>query len=146
MDVKLTEKLVKASMAIRLIVLFFEGSLVELSQAEGANEVFRVEFPEHGCDAAARDGFVASGAERSPLAVIVGFAIWLPFMLEERAPVERLPAFLEKNEFAFNSLNIYFMTYDKRSDLMGSVKSEPLFDELMREAYRVKANHNDSCG
>jgi hypothetical protein len=50
-------------MTIRLLALLLERSLVQLLEAEGANEVLRVELSEHGRDATARDGFVASGAQ-----------------------------------------------------------------------------------
>lgn len=82
-------------MAVRFIVLLFEGALVELPEAESAYEVLRVELPEHGGDAAARDWFVAAGAEGAPLAVVVRLAVRLPFVLEEGTPVERLAAFLK---------------------------------------------------
>lgn len=70
-------------MTIRLVILLFKSALIELSKAEGAHEVFRVELPEHGRDAAAGDGLVAAGAEGPALAVVVGLAVRLPFVLEE---------------------------------------------------------------
>lgn len=50
-------------MAVRFVVLFFEGSLVELLEAEGADEVLGVELAEHGRDAAPGDGLMAAGAQ-----------------------------------------------------------------------------------
>lgn len=70
-------------MTIRLIVLLFKGSLIELSKAKGAYEMFRMELAEHGCDTAAGDGLVAPRAEGAPLAVVVSLAVWLAFVLEE---------------------------------------------------------------
>lgn len=58
----LPEQLVKARVAVRLVVLFFESAFVELSKAKRADEVLRVEFPEHRRDASARDRFVAARA------------------------------------------------------------------------------------
>lgn len=80
---RLPEELIEAVMAVRLIVLLLEGALVELPEAEGADEVLRVELAEHGGDAAAGDGLVAARAEGAALAVVVGLAVWLPFVLEE---------------------------------------------------------------
>lgn len=50
-------------MTVRLVVLLLEGALVQLSQAEGADEVLRVVLAEHGRDAAPRDRLVAPGAQ-----------------------------------------------------------------------------------
>lgn len=80
---RLPEELIEAVMAVRLIVLLLEGALVELPEAEGADEVLRVELAEHGGDAAAGDGLVAARAEGAAFAVVVGLAVWLPFVLEE---------------------------------------------------------------
>ena len=78
-------------MAIRLLPLLLEGALVQLLQAEGANEVFRVELPEHGRDASAGNGLVASGAEGASEGVEVGLAVRPALVLEEVAVDERLP-------------------------------------------------------
>lgn len=79
-------------MAIGLVVLFFEGALVELFQTERTHKMFGVKLSEHGRDAPPRDGFVAAGAERAPFGMVVGLAVGLTFVVVERAPVERLPA------------------------------------------------------
>jgi hypothetical protein len=42
------EELLEAAVAVGLVVLLLERALVKLLQAEGADEVLRVEFPEHG--------------------------------------------------------------------------------------------------
>ena len=78
-------------MAVRLVALLLEGALVHLLQAEGANEVFRVELPEHGRDASAGNGLVASGAEGASEGVEVGLAVRPALVLEEVAVDERLP-------------------------------------------------------
>lgn len=72
-------------MAVRLVVLLLEGAFVELLEAEGADEVLRVELLGHGGDAAARDGLLAAGAERAAALVVVHLAVRLPVVLEETA-------------------------------------------------------------
>lgn len=81
-------------MTVWLIVLFFKSSFIELSKAEGAYEVLGVELPEHGGDTTARDGLVATGAEGATFAMVMGLTVGMAFVLEERAAVERLAAFL----------------------------------------------------
>lgn len=85
-------------MAVRFIILFLEGAFIELSEAEGAYEVFRVEFPEHGCDAAASDWFVAAGTEGATFSMVVGLAVRLAFVLEERSSMEGLATLLKAKE------------------------------------------------
>lgn len=85
-------------MAIGLVVLLLECALVELLQAEGAHEMLGMEFAEHGGDASAGDGLGASGAQRSPLRVVVGLTIRQSLVVEERSAVERLPAILKANK------------------------------------------------
>jgi len=58
-----SEYLVEAGVAVRLVLLLLESTLVQLLEAEGADEVFRVEFLEHGRNAASGDGFRATGAQ-----------------------------------------------------------------------------------
>lgn len=100
-------------MAVGFIILFLEGAFIELSEAECADEVFRVEFPEHGCDAAASDGFVAAGTEGATFAMVVGLAVRLAFMLEERSSVEGLATLLKgKENFKMNFITTktFFIT------------------------------------
>jgi hypothetical protein len=75
---------------VRLFSLLLESSLVELLQAEGADEMFRVELPEHGGDAATGNRFVAAGAQRAAESVEVGLAVGPVLVLEEVAFVEGL--------------------------------------------------------
>lgn len=42
-----TEEFLEAAVAVGLVVLLLEGALVQLLQAEGADEVLRVELAEH---------------------------------------------------------------------------------------------------
>lgn len=67
----LSEDLLKAFVAIWLVVLFLESAFVELLQAEGAHKVFRVKFLEHGSNAATGDGLRTAGAERAALSMIM---------------------------------------------------------------------------
>lgn len=50
-------------MAVRLVILFLESSLVELLQAERADKVLWMELPKHRSDASARDGLMAAGTQ-----------------------------------------------------------------------------------
>lgn len=59
----LAKEFEEAVLTVRLVVLLLEGALVELLEAEGTDEVLRVELLGHGGDAAARDGFLAARAE-----------------------------------------------------------------------------------
>jgi len=88
----LSKEPVVALVAVGLLPLLLEGALVQLLEAEGANKVFGMEFPEHGRDATTGNGFVASCAERAAQCVEVGLAVWLSLVLEEVAVGERLPA------------------------------------------------------
>lgn len=83
-------------MAVRLVVLLLERALVQLLQTERAHEMFGMEFAEHCGDAPARYRFVAARAQRAPLQVVVGLAIRLALVVEERAADERLSAVLER--------------------------------------------------
>lgn len=81
-------------MAVRFVVLLFEGAFVELLQAEGADKVLRVELLGHGGDAAPRDGLLAAGAERAAALVVVHLAVRLAVVLEEASVHKRGEALL----------------------------------------------------
>lgn len=87
--VPLTEELEEAVLAVGLVVLLFEGSFVELLEAEGTDKVFGVEFLAHSSDAASCDGLLAARAKRATALVIVHLTVGLPVMLEEAAVDER---------------------------------------------------------
>jgi len=80
-------------MAVWLVSLLLERSLVELLQTEAANETFRVEFPEHGRDAATRDWLATHCTQRASGGVVAGLAVRETFMLEERSVSEWFLAF-----------------------------------------------------
>lgn len=82
-------------MTVRLVALLLEGALVQLLQAESADEVLGVELPEHGRNAAAGDRFVAAGTKGAALRMVVGLAVRLALVVEEGAAYERRPAVLE---------------------------------------------------
>lgn len=90
----LAEELEEAVLTVRLVVLLLEGALVELLEAEGTDEVLRVELLGHGGDTAARDGLLAAGAQRAAPLVVVHLAVGLPVVLEEAAVDEGCEAFL----------------------------------------------------
>lgn len=69
------EEFHKTGVTIRLVVLFLECSFVELLQAEGTNEMFRVELLAHGSDTPAGDGLLTAGTQRAALGVVVGLAV-----------------------------------------------------------------------
>lgn len=94
----LTEEFDKTAMAVGLVVLLFEGALVELLQAEGAHKVLWVELLAHGCDAAAGDGLLAATAKRASALVIVRLAVRLTLVVKEASIYERREALLEKVE------------------------------------------------
>lgn len=75
-------------MAVRFVVLFFEGAFVELFQAEGADKVLRVELLGHGGDTASRDGLLTAGAEGAAALVVVHFTVGLAVVLKE-TPVHK---------------------------------------------------------
>ncbi len=49
-------------MTVGLIVLLLEGTFVELLETEGTNEMFRMEFAMHSCNASTSDWFLAAVA------------------------------------------------------------------------------------
>lgn len=79
-------------MAVRFVVLFLKRPLVQLLQAERADEVFRMELPEHRRYTAACNRFMATRAQRSPLRVIMRLAVRQSFVVEERAALKLLSA------------------------------------------------------
>lgn len=81
-------------MTVRLFVLLFERSFVELLQAEGAREVLRVKLLGHGGDAAASDRLLAAGAERAAALVVVYLAVRLAVVFKETAVHKRGEALL----------------------------------------------------
>lgn len=94
----LTEQLDEAALTVGFVVLLFESAFVELFQAEGTDEVLRVELLGHGGDAAARDGLLTAGAEGAAPLVVVHLAVRLAVVLEEAAVHKRCEALLQRRE------------------------------------------------
>jgi len=86
----LTVELLEAVVTVRLVVLLFERALVELLEAERADEVLGMVLAEHGSDAAARDGLVTASAQRTTFGMIVSLTVRLALVVVERAALERL--------------------------------------------------------
>lgn len=91
----LTEEFEKAVLTVGLVVLFFEGSFVELLEAEGTDKVFGMKFLAHSSDAASCDGLLAPRAQRAATLVVMHLAVGLPVMLEEAAVDEWGETFLQ---------------------------------------------------
>lgn len=97
----LAKELDEAVLTVGLVVLLLEGAFVELLEAEGTDEVLRVELLGHGCDAAAGDGLLAARAERAAPLVVVHLAVGLPVMFEEAAIDEWREALLQGKGMVF---------------------------------------------
>lgn len=95
----LTEEFDEAAVAVGLFVLLFEGALVELLEAESTHKVLWVELLPHGCDAAARDGFLTAGAQRAAALVVMSLAVRLPVVVKEAAVYEWCEALLENTMY-----------------------------------------------
>lgn len=91
----LAEQLDEAALAVRLVVLLFEGALVELLKAEGTDKMLGMELLAHGCDTAARDGLLTAGTQRPAAGVIMDLAVGLTVVLEETAVDEGCEALLK---------------------------------------------------
>lgn len=85
----------EARMAVRLVILFFEGTLVKLFQTKRAHKMFRVKFAGHSSNTSPTNGLMASSTERTPLCMVMKLTIRLTFMIEETTTVEWLAAILK---------------------------------------------------
>lgn len=65
--------------------MLFEGALIELLEAEGTDKMLRMKLLAHGCDAAARDGFLTARTQRPAAGVIMNLTVRLTVVLEETA-------------------------------------------------------------
>ena len=82
-------------MAIWFVILLFECALVELPLAVAADEMLRMVFPIHRCDAATRNRFAAAGTERPALRMEVCLAVRHALVLEKRTSTKPNSTFLE---------------------------------------------------
>lgn len=104
----LAEEFDEAALAVGFVVLLFEGSLVQLLQAEGADEMLGMELLAHGWDAAARDGFLTAGTQRPPAGVIMNLTVRLPVVLEETAVYEGCETLLQHtHQITWHSKHCY---------------------------------------
>lgn len=85
----------EAGMAIRLVILFFESTLVKLFQTKRAHKMFRVKFAGHSSNTSPTNGLMASSTERTSLCMIMKLTIRLTFMIEETTTIKWLPAILK---------------------------------------------------
>lgn len=86
-------------MAIWLVVLLFESSLVELLQTKCAHKVLWVEFTMHGGDASAGNGLLTAITQSTPPSMVVHFTVGSAIMLKETPTRECLVTFLESKVF-----------------------------------------------
>lgn len=92
----LTKQLVEAAVAVGFVVLLLERALVQLLQAEGTDKVLRVEFAEHGGDAAPSDGLWAARAQGASLRVVVRLAVRQALVIKEWTALERKATVLQR--------------------------------------------------
>lgn len=94
----LSEQFVEAAVTVGLVAGLLERALVQLLQAECAHKVLRMEFTEHGGDAATGYRLGAAGAQRAAFGVIMRLAVRQTFEVEERSMLKRLTAVLRNVE------------------------------------------------
>lgn len=92
--ISLTKQFFKASVAVRFIVLFLEGTFIKLLHAIRTNKVFRMELLVHGCDASACDGLVASRTEGTSDSMVVNLTVRDALVIEKAATIKGLSALL----------------------------------------------------
>lgn len=85
-------------MAIRFIILFFEGAFVKLLKAECAHKVLRVKFTMHGCNASASDGFLTAVTQSATSRMVVHLTVRPTIMLKETSSRKSLMTFLQRGE------------------------------------------------
>jgi len=107
----LAEELDEAVLAVGFVVLLFECALVQLFQAEGADEMLGVKLLAHGGDAAAGNGFLTAGAERAAVLVVMSLTVRLPFVLEETTVHKWSETLLWRRERKQKSVSYTQMTH-----------------------------------
>ena len=70
-------------MTIRLVILFFEGTFVELLQTESTDKVFWVELFVHGCDTSSSDWFMTACTKRATFGMIMSLTIRVALVVKE---------------------------------------------------------------
>ena len=100
----LSKQFDKTWMAVRFVVLFLEGTFVELLETERTHKVLRVKFTMHGSDATACDWLLTAVAQCASAGVIVHLTVRSAFMLKEASSWKSLMAFLKRNDQILISL------------------------------------------
>jgi len=70
-------------MAVGLVILFLEGSLIQMLKAKRANEMLWMKFAKHCSNTATRNGFMASSTQGAPFRVVMRLTVGLSFMVKE---------------------------------------------------------------
>lgn len=95
-------------MAIRLIILFFEGTFVKLFQAKRAHKMFRVKFAGHSSNTSPTNGLMASSTKGTSFGMVMELAVRLTIVIKETSTIKRLAAVLkDKYSFSTNCLTYY---------------------------------------
>lgn len=111
----LSEQFVEAAVTVGLVAGLLERALVQLLQAERAHKVLRMEFTEHGGDAAAGYRFGTAGAQRAAFGVIMRLAVRQTFEVEERSMLKRLTAVLRIGERYGSGLIHFIFSQEERA-------------------------------
>lgn len=82
-------------MAVRLIILFFEGTFVKLFQAKRAHKMFRVKFAGHSSNTSPTNGFMTSSTKGTSFGMVMELTVWLTIMIKETSTIKRLAAVLK---------------------------------------------------
>lgn len=96
----------KTLVAIWLVVLLFEGALVQRLEAEHADEMLRMKLARHRGDAPAHDRPLAGRAERTAPRVEVLLAVRQAVVIEEASGIKRRVAFLKSKQNIYYHQNI----------------------------------------
>ena len=76
-----SKELDEAGLAVGVVAMFLEGSLVKQLEAEGAGEVIRMELLPHSRHTLASDGLLTLSTESAPLSVVVDLAVRLTIVV-----------------------------------------------------------------
>ena len=80
-------------MAVRFIVLLFEGSFIQLLKTEGTDEMFGVKLAVHGCYTPPSDGFLTAVAKGATMSMVMDLTVRHALMIKETSIMKRLMTF-----------------------------------------------------
>lgn len=83
-------------MAVRLVILFLEGTFVKLLEAECTHKVLWVKFTVHSSDTTACDRLLTAVAQCTSPGMIVHLTVWSAIMLKEASSWKSLMTFLKR--------------------------------------------------